>query len=242
MSGSILNLEMMGKDDEVQSRYLLFPIELLQNTDIQEVCRNAFKYSIYRKAIDYAVPNEKINIVHIQKAMEYFNLNVNDLDNRLKKGRELFDTFSFRNPMVSINKNIMIDFENTKSDFEVSTFRAYCAIRSILGKKPYCKATNDYLLARMQGFTSVAEFMGMNKSEPIGRYQLDKIKLELQTNWGLIYYSRQTRGFYISYRITLENLILKAEQKRQSNKVKKLKELKSEAFKKAMDKLFFPKK
>ena len=230
----------MGKEEAVQSRYLLFPIELLQNNDIQVVCRNAFDYSIYRKAIDFANPNEKVKTVHIQEAMEYFNLVVRNLEHKLKNGRELFDTFSNGNPLVSINKNIVIDFQNDKQPFEVLTFRAYCSIRSILGDKPYWRATNDYFMARMLGYRSENDWRENNTSDAFTRYQLDKLKAELQLNWGLVYYSKQTRRFYISYKMTLENLILKAEQKRQSNKLKKLRNIKEEAYKKAMEKLNLP--
>lgn len=233
---------MMGKEEAVQSRYLLFPIELLQNNDIQEVCRNAFDYSIYRKAIEFANPNEKVKTVHIQEAMEYFNLVVRNLEHKLRNGRELFDTFSNGNPLVSINKNIMIDFQSDKTPFETLTFRAYCSIRSILGDKAFCRATNDYFMARMRGFRAVTDWFDSNRADPLTRYELDKLKAELQLNWGLVYYSKQTRGFYISYKMTLENLILKAEEKRQSNKMKKLKNIKDEAYQKAMEKLNLPKK
>ena len=44
------------------------------------------------------------------------------------------------------------------------------------------------------------------------RYQLDKIKQELQLNWGLKYYSMKTRGFYVSFTMSLTELAKIAEK------------------------------
>ncbi len=221
----------MSKDE---IRYLLFPIELLQDSDIQQVCRKAFDYGIYRKALDFIFEGEtKVTPRHIEQSMKYFGLVVNHLERRVKDGKVLFDTFSLSNPMVSINKEKLLQYQNDKTAFEVLVFRAECAIRSILGKKPYSKVTNEYLMARMYGFRNVADFQ-RNECQVLPRYQLDKIKLELQKKWHLVYYSRQTRGFYVSYSLPLEKLIYHAELNRESYKAKELKRTKDEAYKKVM--------
>ncbi len=226
----------MNKD---KVRYLLFPIGLLQETDIKKVCRKAFDYGIYRKALDFMVEGEiKLMPKHIEQSMRYFNLVVNSLEQRVKDGKVLYDTFSNSNPMVSINREILIQYNNEdKTDFEVSTFRAYCAIRSILGKKPYTKVTNDYLMARMYGFRDFEDFKIDECKATLPRYQLDKIKLELQKEWYLIYYSKQTRGFYVSFTLTLDKLIEIAELNRESYKAKELKKAKDEAYQKVMKRL-----
>jgi hypothetical protein len=228
----------MNKDE---IRYLLFPIELLQETDIKKVCRKAIDYGIYRKALDFIVEGEtKVMPRHIEQSMAYFNLVVNGLEQRVKDGKVLYDTFTNSNPMVSISKETLIQYNNEdKTDFEVLTFRAYCAIRSILGTKPFVKATNEYLMARMYGFRNVLEFQNSSCAE-LPRYQLDKIKLELQKDWYLIYYSRQTRGFYVSFTIELEKLIYHAEINRESYKAKTLKQAKDEAYQKVMQRLKKP--
>lgn len=221
-------------------RYFLFPIELLQESDIQQVCRKAFDYGIYRKALDFIVEGEtKVMPRHIEQSMQYFNLNVNHLERRVKDGKILYDTFSNNNPMVSINKEKLLQYQHDKPAFEVLVFRAECAIRSILGKKPYAKVTNDYLMARMYGFRNVADHQS-NESHVLPRYQLDKIKLELQRDWYLVYYSKQNRGFYVSYSLSLENLIYHAELNRESYKAKILKQAKEEAYQKVMQRLKKP--
>ena len=228
----------MNKDE---IRYLLFPIELLQESDIKKVCDKALDYGIYRKALDFTVEGEtKVIPQHIEQSMKYFGLSGGNMANMVRSGKILFDSFNHTNPMVSISKDILMQYyKEDKTKFEVLTFRAYCAIRSILGTKPYVKVTNDYLMARMYGFRNVADFQH-NESQVLPRYQLDKIKLELQKDWYLIYYSRQTRGFYVSFTLNLENLIYHAELNRELYKTKELKRTKEEAYQKAMQRLKKP--
>lgn len=219
-------------------RYFLFPIELLQESDIKKVCDKALDYGIYRKALDFIVEGDtKVMPQHIEQSMKYFGLSGGNMANMVKSGKILFDSFSHNNPMASVSKDILMRYyKEDKTDFEVLTFRAYCAIRSILGTKVYVKATNDYLKSRMYGFRNSTDYP-FNKSE---RYLFDKIKLELQKDWYLVYYSRQTRGFYVSYSLPLERLIYHAELNRESFKTKELKQAKDEAYQKVMQRLKKP--
>lgn len=229
----------MNKDEV---RYLLFPIEILQETDIKRVCSKAFDYGIYRKALDFIVEGEtKVMPRHIEQSMKYFNLVVNGLERRAKDGKIIYDTFSNNNPMVSISTDSLIQYgKEDKTDFEVSTFRAYCAIKSILGTKLYAKTSNKYLAARMYGFRNVRDFDNSSQIEP-SRYQFDKIKLELQNDWYLTYYSNLgIRGFYLSFKLSLEKVIEIAELSRASTKAKKLKQEKKEVYLKVMQKLKKP--
>lgn len=229
-------------------RYLLFPIELLQKADIKDVCISAIHYGVYRRALDIA-DGETVKQQHIKEAMEFFGLIVNSLQNRLKAGKELHDTFSTNNPTASINKDLLIQFCNEeKTDFEVLTFRAFIALRSIIGMQALCKATDDYLIARMYGYRTIADHeadlaaraSGSCIKPPLNRYQLDKIKKELKKNWRLVYYSKHVRGFFVSYKVDLDTLILHAEQKRETYKAKELKQKEDEAYQRVMKKLKKP--
>lgn len=223
-------------------RYLLFPIELLQESEIKKVCDKALDYGIYRKALDFIVEGEiKVMPKHIEQSLKYFGLTGGNLPNMAKNGKVLFDTFNHNNPMVSISKDILMQYyKEDKTDFEVLTFRAYCAIRSILTTKPYAKTTNDYLMARMYGFRSVADSK-QSENQVLPRYQLDKIKLELQKDWYLIYYSNLgIRGFYLSLKLSLEKIIEIAELSRESTKAKKLKQDKKDAYQKVIQRLKKP--
>jgi hypothetical protein len=54
-------------------------------------------------------------------------------------------------------------------------------------------------------------------------YQTKKIKTELQYSWGLVHYARWTHGFYVSFKLSLEELIFEAEKRRKSVKEKQRK-------------------
>jgi hypothetical protein len=142
-----------------------------------------------------------------------------------------------RSPIVGVNAALVWDYKDGyKTDFEKACFLAFIALKSILGGKPYCKATNDYLLARMAGKAAVGEYPDL--PEPLKkystRYQLDRIKNELVANWGLTYYSRFTRGFYFSFTVDFEKLVRQAENKREATKQKARKNIEAEIIKKVL--------
>ncbi|EKT3967216.1 hypothetical protein NTJ12_002299, partial [Flavobacterium psychrophilum] len=131
-------------------------------------------------------------------------------------------------------------YKNDKSEFDKICFLAFLSIKSILGTKSYCKVTNLYLWARMDGKTSTIIEVSELSNEVrkyANRYQSENIKNELILNWHLIYYSRYTRGFYISLKMSLEDLIFEAEKKRKSIKENQQKQLQNEALKKALERL-----
>ena len=105
------------------------------------------------------------------------------------------------------------------------------ALKSIIGKKPYIKITNDYLLARMFGYSSVIELEKDCTAELCKystRYHLDKVKTKLESSFGLKLYGQKTRGFYVSFKLSLIDLVYYAELKRESRKEKERKALKSD--------------
>jgi hypothetical protein len=85
---------------------------------------------------------------------------------------------------------------------------------------------NKYWLSRMDGnpktikdFSELSPEIEKFSSE----YQTKKIKRALRNGWGLVTYSRYCRGFYVSFKIPLMELILEAEKRRISTKEKQYK-------------------
>ena len=64
-----------------------------------------------------------------------------------------------------------------------------------------------------------------------------KIKTELRDNWNLITYSRYTRGFYVSFKLDLEQLVYEAEKRRKSTKEKQAQLAEKLALEKALSRL-----
>ena len=232
-------IHLQGKKSMSETRYLIFPVQFFEKTAVKEICSLAFHYGIYRKALDYLEEGESgVTIDHIKQAMKYFNLQVNDLENRLKHGKYFYELHGENIPVTSINVLILIQYgKEDKTEFEVLVFRAYCAIRGILGTKAYMRLTNDYWVARMYGFRKVSDYLVHQEKYALKRYTLDKIKNELQNNWGLIYYSNKTRGFFVSYTLSLVDLMVHVESNKLVSKDAELKKKKQEAYEAALKRL-----
>lgn len=188
----------------MEDKYFNVPIDFLNESDIKVACRLAINYAV---KIEY-----DNNYSSIARALENLGITNNDhgfLEKNINKLQ-----IEENSPKVGIKKSMLFQFrDEEKTDFEVWVFRAFCGLKSIIGSKPLVKSIDDYLEARMWGFSTVEEFQYSN-SKVLSRYTKDKIKIELQLNWGLVYYSRRTRGFYFSFTASLEKIIKYAEEKR----------------------------
>lgn len=220
--------------------YFTFPVCLLKDaiSDIKSTTDNIMEYCGYIQACKESGSEEQ----KMEKAGRYFKMTWGNWHKVYESGRKLFNLIPSRSPMTSINKDIVFDFYiNSKTEFEILCFLAFAAIRSILQTKPYVRITNEYLLARMAGYSAKNDDP---LPEPLmkycNRYQLEKIKTELQNYWGLVYYARYTRGFYISFKkkMTFEELVFKVEERRKSTIEKNRKKQQQQAVKKALDKLY----
>ena len=143
--------------------------------------------------------------------------------------------------MVGLNTAIWLKYyKDEKTEFEDISFLAFLALKSILGRKTHCKVNNKYWLARMDGKPCSIE--NYNELSPeiykySTEYQTVKIKKALEDSWGLTTYSFHTRGFYVSFELTLEELVYQAEKLKQSNKDREYQAHKKEAREKAYDRL-----
>jgi hypothetical protein len=227
----------------MDERYLNFPVIMLQDAfkDIRETMCNAMDYAGYVHTLKLEYGDKKKKM---KDAGKYFCIKYgyNSYDN----GEAIYNSLPPNLPMTGINKDVCFDFyENPKTPDEIAVLLAFLAIKSVIGKKPYVKMTNDFLIARMGGYKSIKD-MPEPLPEPLAQYstrrKMAKIKLELQTNWNVNYYSYYTRGFYVSLdnKFSLNDLALQAEKRRKTIKEKQLKQKKQDARKKALIKLTEP--
>ena len=228
---------------EDKVKYFTFPIALLLNgiTDIKKVCDEILNYSFYFHATNKL--NNGTLKQRINASAKYFNYTIGSIERTIEVGRRICDK-NYK-VVTSVRKDIIEDFRlNYKTEFEVVSFLAFCGLRSIIGVKPYCKTENQFLLSRMCGYEKKVPLN--NRFEKLSdtikpyanEYQMKKIKNELVNNWGLKYYSRYTRGFYVSFKLTLEELIEQAEKRRKKYLEKNKSEVQKEAIKKVMLKLY----
>lgn len=225
-----------------ETKYFNFPIELLSGylEDKRPVLRQILYYSLYEHSLKLEHGDEEEKI---EASAEFLGVEISSAKYILSEGEVLFNSLNGVGPKVGLNTSIYWDYRNNyKTEFEEVCLLAFLALKSIIQNKAYCKVTNLYWLSRMDGNakTVAAEFElseGLRKYAK--EYQLKKIKSELIDNWGLVHYAKRTRGFYVSFKIELEELafhVLKNKQTR-SEKLKEQKRKQDLATQKAMERI-----
>lgn len=218
--------------------YLTFPMEILKDgiDNISGCMKDAMAYCLYWNYTKIETHTTQAD--DLQRAANRMGITFGSIKDSFAKGKKLHESIAPNTPKTSIIREMIFDFYlNTKTPFEVVCFLAFAGIRSILQRQPYTKITNEYLLGRMAGNRSKEEPLPKWIIPFTNRYQLDKIKLELQNNWGLKLYAYHTRGFYVSFDFDLETLIFHAEKKRKSRKEKALQDEKNQARQAALKRL-----
>ncbi|MDR3226153.1 MAG: hypothetical protein LBT56_00580 [Prevotellaceae bacterium] len=227
------------------AKYFNFPISLLNGfmdnpkkvlDDISDYCLYAHTLKLGDAQIFEKFETDEQG--KMKAACNYFNMKVHT-SMVFNNGKILYNNIPANNPKVGLSLQIFWDYYNNsdnKTDFEKACFLAFLAIKSILLNKSYCRITNLYLWSRMSGMAkSVKDIVSLNPQIiPFAKeYQTAKIKKALRDTWGLVYYSRYTRGFYVSFTLNLEQLVLEAESRRKSTKDKQYRERERQAIEKA---------
>lgn len=226
-----------SKNDE---RYFNFPIQLLSGfmIDSKKVLNNISDYAIYRNSLDLEFGTSLEKVI---SSLGFFEITKSYAPIAFKNGKTIYDTTPIGTPNAGLNLSIFWDFyNNDKSEFDKVCLLGFLAIKSILQKNAYCKIDNKFWLSRMDGKAKSVNAYHELSSEIrmyANEYQTKKIKIALRDNWGLVTYSRFTRGFYISYSLSLEQLIYEAEKRRKSIKEKQFKEQEKEALKNVLERL-----
>lgn len=223
---------------EETQMYFNFPVQLLEGfmVDHKNVLNNIFDYAVFAGTIDLKHGTE---LEKLKSSADYFSVKIGKPSKVLSNGEMLHDSLPKNSPRVGLSLPIFWDYyNNEKTEFEKGCFLTFLAIKSIVGRKEYCKTTNNLIMARMEG-KAKSIFDDSELSEEIyffyNRYQLTKIINELKSNWGLVYYSRHIRGFYVSFKIDFESLVRIAEKARETTKLKKSKALENDIVKKVLE-------
>jgi len=220
-------------------KYFNVPVQLfsgfLQNSTI--CLNNVFEFAIYEHSMKLTGTQEE----RFKAACKWYAVMPGNYKENAENGKKLKENTPEKSPKVGISRTMFFDFyQNEKSDFDKICLLGYLAIKSILQKKPYQKIDNKFWLARMDGkakavtmFDELSEIILKYSNE----YQTVKIKTELRNNWGLVTYSRYTRGFYVSFELSIDQLVFEAENRRKSTKDKQHRQLETAALLKAMSRL-----
>lgn len=223
-----------------EKKYFNFPIVLLENflEDDRHCLKNILDYAIYLHSLSLEYGDEEDKI---KSSANFFNVSLGDWERTEKNGEILYESIPNNTPMVGMSLSVFWDYyKNDKTEFEKVTLLGFLAIKSILQKKAYCKITNNYWLSRMDGKAkSIEDYNQLSSSikKYANEYQTKKIKSELRDYWSLVTYARYTRGFYVSLKLNLEQLIYEAEKRRKSTKEKQAKSAQKIALDKALKRL-----
>lgn len=203
-------------------KYFNFPITLLNDFLKDEyshtnVLNDIMNYAMYDISREYNGDDDE----KLKYATNFFGITNNDTKAFIK-GRKLYDS-NIGSAKVGISKDMLFDFydNKTKTEFDKICLLAFLGLKSILGTSAYCKTNFNLMFARVEGRNKSCTGFGIF-CETILKYNTrrlrEKIINELQDNWYLKYYSYHTRGFYISFDMTREELIIMAEKKKASTK------------------------
>lgn len=221
-------------------RYFNFPIQLLNGfmNDSMKILDSIVDYAIYEHSLKLILGSE---IENMKDSSNYYKITLGDYKKSLANGKRAYRSLAHNSPKVGLNVSLFWDFySNDKTEFDKICLLGFLAIKSILGAKPYCKLDNKFWLSRMDGqIKSVNSINELSKEiiQYANEYQTKKIKTALRNNWGLITYSRYTRGFYVSYSISLEQLIYEAEKRRAAIKERQYKQQEKDALEMVLEKI-----
>lgn len=229
------------------TKYFNFPVQILKGIfeDKQKVLQSLLFYALYSHSLKLEEDNYYNNSEFNKFLASAKWFNVTGLGQaHFTTAKKLYNSIPANSPKTGLNISIFWDyFKNDKTDFDIACLTAFLAIKSILGTKPYCKTDNAYLWARMSGNSTAmkeySELSGMVRRYA-NEYQTVKIKNALREGWGLVTYSRYTRGFFVSFTLDLKALITQAETRRKSTKETQYKQYEKDTLKAVLQSLNNP--
>lgn len=211
-----------------EERYFNFPIQMLSGfiNDTQKVLNEITDYAIYEYSLKLEFGNE---LERIKPSADFYGVNLSSEKKTLDKGIILYNSIPINSPKVGLNILIFWDFyKNDKTEFEKVCLLIFLSIKSVLGKKTYCKTNKQFLFNRVIG-SDKNTLRLEDFDEPLFKYAnnrrlWDKINLELQMNWGLKYYSNRDKGFYVSFIMDETKFYTIVMEQKNSLKVKQFKD------------------
>lgn len=213
-----------------KERYWNVPITLMRNATkgndyFKTSLSNIIFYAIYDKYKDLEYGDDEDKM---QYTLKYLGITSKDWEIALERAEKVYFSVPDKTAKFGIKSSKVFEFrDDYKTDFEVAVFCAFCAVKSILGKKSYVRISNNFLLARMAGFNSTEELEELPDSllKYTSRRLIDKIKNSLEINWGVRRYNlRGVNGNYVSIKLSYEELFKIVENKKENNKEARVKE------------------
>jgi hypothetical protein len=216
--------------------YFNFPVPLMQGaSNMKTFCNNVMDYCIYKHSLTLTGDEAMTD------AADFFGLLLGDAAISEEKGEMLMYSIPTNSATTGIKKTLLFEFyEENKLIHEIAVLMAFLAIKSIIGKKSYTRITNEFLLCRMAGFNAKKDMTELPDylEKYTRRRGMNNIKLDLQRFYGLKIYGRYTRGYFVSFELTMAQLVKAVEVKRKKYYEKNLKGQQSKAVRQVLRGLY----
>lgn len=221
-----------------EARYFNAPVQLLEGflDDPHEALDKILYFGIYDYALTFS---EEPSLDDFCQSADFLNVDLARPAIAFAQAQKLHNSFKRSSPKFGIRTEIFWNYrKSNKARFELVCLLAFLAFKSIIQNDAFKHVTNKYLLSRMAGLSNSIEIECL--PDPIKMYStehyLKKIKEELEMNWGLKLYGK-SRGFYISFQMSLEDLIFQVEKKKREKKNESHKQEKDAAYERAIKRL-----
>ena len=221
--------------------YINFPIMLLDNfLDEPASCfGNILDYGLYEHSLklegigddferfDNITDEFDEPLFRFKRSAAFFGVTLGNLEKSFANGQLLYDSMDpTKPPKAGIKLSVYWDFYDnmrSKKMIDVMCLLSHLAFNSIIGGKSKWKKTNNFLrYSRMNGDRRTTPKTNWHPliQKYHSEYYYSKINELLSLSWGLKYYGRYTKGFYISYKLSFEELVNIAEDRRLANRIK----------------------
>ena len=209
--------------------------------DLTGALSDVLNYCLYAHSLDH-YEYEGEGLAGFKNAKSFFNVIESEKDYYKHQLAIIkYKSTNQSQPKTSLNMDVFWDYyNNDKTEFEVVTLLAFLGLRSIIGTKSYIKTADLFIFSRMDGQSKcLSSFEGVSKflAPYTTRHKRERIRNALEQSWGLKFYSYRMRGYLVSFKLSLDDLAYQGESGRKKYKDKKLKEEKTRARQKALDKI-----
>jgi hypothetical protein len=140
-----------------------------------------------------------------------------------------------------------------KSEKEWIELICFLAIKSILGESRIIKTNYLHIFSRMLGLDSyddrakvdatksqlkliaqytkkIDEVNKVDKSDIMRKAKMKGLLIRIEDKWHIKHYSRHMRGFYVSTKMSYDEMAKHCEERRETNRIKELKKAKKDAY------------
>ena len=191
------------------------------------LCYGLYEHSLKLEGASDDLDRFEEPLFRFQRSAAFFKVNIDCLHTAFERGEILYNSMDPTNPpKAGIKLSVYRDFHNnmrTKKTIDAMCLLSHIAFNSILGpNKKWVKTNNDLRFSRMNGDRKTTPKTTWHPliQKYHSEYYYNKINEILSLSWGLQYYARYTKGFYISYKLSFEELIKIAEDRRLANRIK----------------------